>query len=159
VRGVAVQNVVVRSIVGEINFYSRKEGNYGWLSNFWQAAQVVDGAEYPTNEHFYQSQKANNPALAEWIRSAPTPFAAMKAGRSLRPTELVQDWNSIRVDVMAIGLRAKFTQNPDLKFKLLATGYATLHEDSPSDMYWGKRGEDMLGRLLMQIREELRQRQ
>ncbi len=57
---------------------------------------------------------------------------------------------------MKNGLRAKFTQNSDLKEKLLATGNAVLHEDSPTDMIWGAKGKDMLGKLLMQIREELR---
>jgi predicted NAD-dependent protein-ADP-ribosyltransferase YbiA (DUF1768 family) len=43
-----------------------------------------------------------------------------------------------------------------LKEKLLATGDAILHEDSPTDVFWGKKGEDWLGKLLMKVRDEIR---
>lgn len=80
----------------------------------------------------------------------------MQAGRSLRKHEFVSSWDTIKVHVMLVALRAKFTQNEDLRTKLLETGTAVLHEDSPTDMFWGKRGKDMLGRLLMRVRKEIR---
>lgn len=139
----------------EINFYTR-DGEYGWLSNFYRAKQVVGVLVYPTNEHYYQSQKARDKFVHDWIGSAPTPFLAMQAGRSLRRgKELVDNWDDMKVDVMLKGLRAKF-QNSELKAKLLATGDATIHEDSPTDSFWGIRGKDMLGKLLMRVRSELR---
>lgn len=142
----------------EVNFYSRKY-EYGWLSNFWRCPQVVDGVTYPTNEHFYQSEKSNDKDIKMWIAAAPNPFLAMKAGRSLRSHEMVDYWDKIKVDVMLKGLRAKFTQNAELKQKLLDTGDAILHEDSKTDLFWGCLGEDMLGKLLMRVRDELRQSQ
>jgi len=57
---------------------------------------------------------------------------------------------------MITAIRAKFSQNPELKRKLLDSGDRKLHEDSPSDMYWGVKGQDKLGRILMNIRDELR---
>ena len=60
---------------------------------------------------------------------------------------------------IALQARAKFIQHPDLREKLLSTGDAILHEDSPWDKYWGYAkggGLDRLGKLLMQVREELR---
>ncbi len=68
----------------EINFYSRKE-EYGWLSNFERCTQEVDDLVYPTNEHYYQSQKAKEQNVFFWIVSAPSPYLAMIAGRGLRP--------------------------------------------------------------------------
>ncbi len=54
-------------------------------------------------------------------------------------------------------LNKKF-QNPELKEKLLSTGTAILIEDSKTDNFWGigKKGEgkNMLGKLLMEIREQ-----
>lgn len=144
----------------EINFYLKDE-KYGWLSNFWRVKQVCHGIEYPTNEHFYQSRKAKDEQVARWIASAPTPFLAMCAGRSLRRKELRDDWDKegIRIAIMHFGLIEKFEQNEELKQKLLATGEAILHENSPTDMFWGKKGKDMLGRLLMTVRKEIRERE
>ena len=141
--------------MNEINFYYRKK-RYGWLSNFERAKQVVNGAVYPTNEHYYQSMKTNDLDIWEWIRNAPSPYLAMVVGRGLRKKEIGDDWDEIKVEVMLKGLRAKFTQNADLREKLLATGDAVIHEDSPTDMLWGKKGKDMLGKLLMRVREEIK---
>lgn len=142
----------------EINFYTTRDeygwNEYGWMSNFWRAGQIVDGIEYPTNEHFYQSQKAIWPTDAEEIRRAARPWTAMRMGRLLKMIR--PNWERVKVEVMFKGLRAKFGQNLDLKEKLLATGDAVIHENSPSDLFWGKKGQDMLGKLLMRVREELR---
>jgi len=139
----------------EINFYSRKT-DYGWLSNFERASQIVGEFTYPTNEHFYQAHKALHKDVQKWIREAPSPHLAMKAGRSLRPHEMNPRWDAMKLNIMLLGLRAKFAQNFELQKKLLATGDAVLHEDSPTDMFWGKKGQDWLGKLLMQVREEIR---
>ena len=140
----------------EINFYFRKKET-GWLSNFWRAKQVVRGYYYPTNEHFYQAMKANDNNIIQWISEAPNPFLAMKAGRSLRKgKEFIKNWDNLKVNIMYEGLLAKFSQNTNLKEKLLATEDAILHEDSPSDMFWGKKGKDMLGKLIMKVRGVLR---
>ena len=155
----------------EINFYLLDE-NYGFLSNFdrtpvivdededrikreWVAASEGTWIEYPTNENYYQSEKAIDKKMKRWIASAPTPYAAMMAGRSLRKKEMVHNWDERKVAVMKKGLRAKF-RNPTLRQKLLDTGDAILHEDSPTDMFWGKKGADMLGKLLMEVRDEIR---
>ena len=140
----------------EINFYIREEP-YGWLSNFERTPFTLDGIMYyPTNEHFYQSQKAFNPAIQEWIRTASNAWLAMKAGCSLREgKELRGDWQEIKLKIMYKGLQAKF-KNPELREKLLLTGDLPIHEDSPDDYFWGKKGQDWLGKLLCKVRDELR---
>ena len=56
--------------------------------------------------------------------------------------------------------RAKFTQNEELKKKLIDTGDATLIEGNTwNDTFWGVCngvGENNLGKILMKIREELK---
>lgn len=146
--------------MSRIGFYSRDE-TYGWLSNFHRSDQEVDGLIYKTNEHYYQSKKALNLEFQNWIRLAPNPFHAMKTGRALRLGkigELRPDWEKVKLNIMLNGLRAKFN-NLLLKRKLLATGDSYLYEDSPSDTYWGLvngKGENYLGRLIMQVRDEIR---
>ena len=53
-------------------------------------------------------------------------------------------------------LRAKFSQNSSLRKLLLGTRNAFLAEDSPTDTFWGIKGKNMLGKLLMRVRDELR---
>lgn len=135
-------------------FYIREKAN-GFLSNFWREGFRINGFWYPTNEHYYQSQKAKVDDVCFWIREAPSAWLAMKAGRSLRKHEVRADWDTFKFRVMKDGLYAKFAQNDELKTCLLATGDAAIHEDSPTDMIWGIKGQDMLGFLLMEVREEL----
>lgn len=147
-----------------IKFYIREEP-YGFLSNFWRAEQLVidqfgNEEYYPTNEHFYQSQKAKNSVMREWIANAPNAFAAMKAGRALRPNEVRENWELDKTRVMLIGLRAKFSWrgNKDIRDQLVDTGDAILVEDSPTDMVWGGSlpgSKNMLGNLLMKVRGEI----
>jgi len=142
----------------KIGFYLRTD-KYGWMSNFHRARQLIDGFWYQTNEHYYQSMKANQTRVADWIARAPKAYHAMKAGRALREEEMVEDWESKKKEVMLQGLKQKFGQHPDLAEKLLATGDAHLSENSPTDMYWGgalEGSQNMLGNLLMEVRSMLR---
>lgn len=140
----------------DIDFY-QTTGDYAYMSNLYLCPQTVDGVTYASNEHYYQSQKANDVRMQIWIGFAPTPFAAMCAGRALRPWEIVEDWTEEhRIEIMLKGLRAKF-QDPGLRERLLKTGDAIIHENSPRDKFWGKKGRDLLGKLLMQVRDEIRE--
>ena len=68
------------------------------------------------------------------------------------------DWDTVKNDVMKQALVSKFTQNPQLKIKLLNTGDAPLHEYTNRDSYWALPGSDNLGKLLMEVRESLKTR-
>jgi hypothetical protein len=138
-------------------YFYLKDGAYGWLSNFWPSKFIgEDNLPYETVEHYYQSRKTLDPLVREWIRSAPKPYLAMKAGRNLRYKDrLAPDWDQYKHIVMLNALRWKFQQNSELREKLIATGEVRLEEDSPDDMYWGRLGENMLGNLLRKVRNEL----
>lgn len=100
--------------------------------------------------------KTHIPEEQEMVRNLPSPRDAKFAGSHVT---LRKGWIDRRNEVMLTALRAKFTQHEDLREKLLSTGDAILHENSPWDKYWGYVGGiglDMLGKLLMQVREELR---
>ena len=135
-----------------IYFYSNNQ--YALLSNFYVSFFSLDGRNWPSVEHYYQAQKTTDWREREKILGAETPKIARTLGRTV---QLRPDWEEIKKDVMKKALLAKFSQNPNLKAKLLATGEAILHEDSPHDMYWGVRGKDQLGKLLMEVRETLRE--
>jgi ribA/ribD-fused uncharacterized protein len=141
-------------------------GRFGFLSNYHACLQTVDGESYPTNEHYYQSEKTSDPTVKWWIRNAPSPWLAMKAGQALRPgRELRKDWNDkTRLDVMLKGLRAKF-KNPEMFQLLAATHPHEILEVNINDLFWGigkvgvlgnYSGQNHLGKLLVKVREEIR---
>ena len=75
--------------------------------------------------------------------------------RPLRP-----DWEAVKDDVMRVAVRAKFTQHEELRELLLSTGDEALVEHTTNDAYWGDGGDgsgkNMLGKILMEVRAELR---
>ena len=129
--------------------------DYFFLSNFYEAPVTYDGITYRSNEAAFQAQKTlDRAARARFAEMDPA--TAKKAGRrvSLRP-----DWEDVKVGVMREIVRAKFTQNDDLKAALRATGDAPLEEGNTwGDRTWGTvngKGRNLLGQILMDIRQEL----
>jgi ribA/ribD-fused uncharacterized protein len=142
-----------------IEFYS-KIPTYREFSNFFPSAFDLDGKRWPTTEHYFQAQKFTaTPEYQEEIRLAKTPEKAKNLGGS-REKPIRADWDQVREDVMKKALKAKFTQNADLKALLLGTGNRPLVEANPTDSYWGygrtKKGKNRMGILLQQLRDELR---
>jgi len=142
-----------------IYFYSWKKA-YFEFSNFSLHPIVIDGKTYATNEHYFQVKKFKDYSYAEEIRNAPTPAKAKSMGLS-RKFEIHNNWDEYRIKVMKDAVLAKFTQHSKLKELLLSTGDAILVEDSPTDTFWGigknRTGKNMLGIILMQVRELLRE--
>lgn len=136
----------------EILFYSRRK-DYAFLSNFYPSPIMIDGLHWPTVEHYYQAKKTLDPAIRERIRVASTPAEAKRLGRNFKPRK---DWENIKIKIMKKALWIKFTQNINLGVMLLGTGEAVLHEDSPHDRVWGIHGQDLLGKLLMEVRTGMR---
>jgi ribA/ribD-fused uncharacterized protein len=136
----------------------RFDGEHAFLSNFHPSPIMTPtGLAFPTAEHLYQALKTNDLAWFERIRLASTPGMAKHFGRA---APRVNGWDEMKVRVMRGVLRAKFTQNVDLLQKLLATGDAGLIEGNTwGDRFWGVcrgEGENHLGKLLMELREEMR---
>jgi N-glycosidase YbiA len=129
-----------------------------FMSNFYRGAPfTLDHKVFATSEHYYQTQKwiCVDPVYAEKVRTAPTAAEAKKLGGSTHKP-MRADWEDVRVEVMRRAIHAKFTQNADIREKLLATGNDALHEDAPLDSVWGLVGKDLLGRLLIEERTLLR---
>jgi len=132
-------------------------GQYGFLSNFYEAPITYDGRVWPTTEHAFAAFKTVHHNEQEYIREQPSPGAAKRAGRSV---ELRPDWEQVKVSVMYAVCYAKFQQHPDLGKRLLATGDAVLIEGNTwGDREWGcvdGRGRNLLGQTLMNVRTALR---
>jgi len=131
--------------------------NY-FLSNFYEAPVMYQGLTYQNNEAAFQAQKT----LDENERIKFTELNPSEAKYLGRHIKLRPDWENIKTNVMYEICLAKFTQNPDLKEKLLATNDKHLEEGNTwGDKIWGTVngiGENRLGTILMKIRNELMER-
>lgn len=150
---------------GVISFYRANERPYGVLSNLYPREIEFEGRIFPTSEHAYQAGKAIKPAVREWILAAPSPSLAAMAAHGLYTWDVVPNWATIKFDRMRAVLRAKFTQHPDLAEILLSTGTNRLVEvgtvNNAVNRLWGEvngKGENMLGIMLMELREQLSHR-
>jgi len=131
---------------------------YSFLSNFYPSDVWYDGVLYPTVEHAYQAAKTFDEQDRKKILEAKTPGQAKRLGRKIK---IRDDWEKIKVYVMYELVLQKFCRHPQLRRKLLETKDQTLVEGNKwGDKFWGvdletKKGRNMLGKLLMQVREEL----
>ena len=140
-----------------INFYSTGD-EYGCFSNFAAYPIKLDGKMWPTSEHYFQAQKFDDVEHSDAIRKAKSPMIAVRMGRD-RKKKLRRDWESVKVSIMTDAVRAKFSQHEDLRDVLLGTGDAKIVEHTENDDYWGDggdgRGKNMLGQILMRVRQEI----
>jgi len=144
-------------------YFYKVENPYGYLSNFSPHGIYIDGADWPTVEHYYQAQKyvgSPNQSVIPSIAGAPTPKAAAAIGRD-RTLILRPDWEEVKRQIMRAAVLQKFLTHLDIQAKLLATGDKILIEDSPKDYYWGcgadRTGHNYLGKILMAVRQEIRE--
>ena len=142
-----------------IHFYSVSE-EYGEFSNFAGYSIQLDGKRWPTSEHYFQAMKFQENSHREAIRKEKSPLQAARLGRD-RKRPLRRDWESVKVSIMRKAVLCKFTQHEDLRELLLSTGEAKLIEHTTNDAYWGDGGDgsgkNMLGRILMEVRTQLRE--
>ena len=130
--------------------------DYFFLSNFYEVPVEYDGLKYGSSEAAFQAQKCEFPSKRKEFQNL-HPSKSKALGRKVT---LREDWDEVKNRVMLEIVRNKFKQNPELKEKLIATGDAYLEEGN----WWGDRtwgvcngvGENRLGKILMKVRDELK---
>ena len=132
---------------------------YAFLSNFHETPIEYRGLVYGSTEAAFQAQKC----LREEEKAQFTAFSPGKSKGVGRRVRLRPYWEDVKTGLMEEIVRAKFAQHPDLAEKLKATGDLVLVEGNHwGDTCWGVdtrtgQGENRLGKILMKVREELRQ--
>ena len=128
-----------------------------WFSNMVAEPVEIDGIMWPSVENYYQAMKTEDKILqAQFVLLSPS--QAKYTGRTV---DIRPDWDQVKVQVMEKALIAKFSA-PNNKSRLLQTEDSILVEwNNWGDKFWGVdirtfKGENMLGRLLMEIRSLLR---
>jgi ribA/ribD-fused uncharacterized protein len=138
-------------------------GRYFFLSNFSEHPFWYNGRQWKTVEHAFQAAKCMNGSDYDKIHQAATPGEAKRLGRRCT---LIPNWDNIRIDIMRECLLMKFLCNDELLSQLMSTGDEELVEGNTwNDTFWGRvkkgdgswKGNNMLGKLLMEIRENCRE--
>ena len=147
----------------EIRFYRASETPFGCFSNLYRRPIEFEGCTYPTAEHAYQAGKARKKEVREWLMAAPSPSLLAMAAHGLYYWDVTPGWSTAKFARMKAVLQAKFSQHLDLREILAQTGAARLVEsatvDNAVNRLWGEVdgvGRNMLGVLLMEVRDEMR---
>lgn len=144
-----------------IYFYSTTDA-HGAFSNFARYGFELDGTYWKTAEHYFQAQKFAGTKHEIDIQRAHNPKQAAQMGRD-RSRPLRKDWEDVKDDVMRRAVLKKFETHDDIRRMLLDTGDADIVENAPGDYYWGcgqdGSGKNMLGKILMETRAILREKQ
>ena len=147
-------------------------GHSSKLSNHHRCIFTVNGTEFISVEQFYMYSKASHfhdHSTALEIMKSENPILAWSLGKKMKGFDQ-ENWRSVQNAFMKSGLNAKFQQNPELGKYLEDTADCMLVEANPHDSYWGVglplhgagtwqqelwKGKNMLGKLLMEVREGL----
>lgn len=141
----------------QVFFY---EQDFYVLSNFSAFSLEWDGIRFDTSEAAYHWMKFPlSPGIRTKIQYANSAHDAFKIAEHFKGQRR-GDWDGVKIDIMRNILRAKTAQHEYVRRKLLATGDRELIEDSWRDDFWGwgpnRDGQNMLGKLWMEVRAELR---
>lgn len=156
-----------------ILIFKTPEEEWGEFCNPYPAPFTYMGIRFETVEQFLYYMRAvfgRSKATAEKILACGGDSSALiKTSKKQRILEN-NSWETVRSQVMRIGMRQKFLQNPELRKKLLSTGFKLLVEMPkegilgrllPGSEDWirdpGKwKGKNSTGKVLMQVRTDLR---
>lgn len=132
------------------------------FSNLAPYSIELEGEIWKSVEHYYQFKKfeKTDPEYAQKIRNAETGKDVKSL--SMQNKNYTENWEKEKVKIMKTAVRKKFESHKYLENLLLYTGNENLVEANPEDYFWGEgkdgTGKNMMGHILMEIRENLRKK-
>ncbi|MCP5236574.1 MAG: NADAR family protein [Zoogloeaceae bacterium] len=162
------ENCLLRTYVrGEVVVVYKTKEDFGGLSNMASGFPLqINGVRILTTEALYQACRfPHMPEVQREIIGQHSPMTAKMKSKPHRKDSR-SDWDAVRYKVMRWCLRVKLAQNyEEFGRLLLATRDRPIVEQSRKDDYWGAKladetgdtliGQNVLGRLLMELREKL----
>lgn len=139
---------------------------YDFLSNMYKLSTPISllfpdmshALEFTCAEAAYQAYRCADPADRYKFVNIDGP-AAKTLSHNIKARS---NWDAIKTKCMKHVISEKFKNNPDLAARLLDTGNADLiNENAQNDCFWGVcggEGENMLGKILMEERFELKRK-
>ena len=151
-------------IQAEVAAFLRTSDTFGAFSNMHSgfALRVVDH-HVPATENYYQAMRFPHlPGFQAEILAQPHPVKAKRLAYT-RSKETRADWYDVNIPLMRHSLRLRYGHHPDEMAELFAkTKDIPIVEISNRDNFWGTfnkngilRGENILGRLWMELRQEV----
>lgn len=135
---------------------NRFKGEYDFLSTRYPCHVFWEGQEYRSAEAAFQASKCED----EKERKAYAGCSADKAILKGKEQTPYPGWEEAQVGIMETIIQAKFEQNPTLIKKLTDTrNRVLLNGNNKQETFWGIdlyswRGENRLGKILMNIRDK-----
>ena len=145
-----------------------------WYTHGMRSEFKYKGLKFFNSEQAFMWEKAvffNDIDIAEEIiKFGHEPKAAKHMGRQIKGFD-AQKWSEVSFDIMVNVNYEKYSQSPWLKEILLSTENKTIVESSPVDLVWGIgihwenddcldeskwRGQNLLGKALMEVRKKLK---
>ena len=154
-------------------FFHNPDEENGYLSNWYLCSFKDSENSYTSTEQYMMYKKAmlfNDLDIAKKIMATSSASKIKAFGRKVKNFN-EEIWNDNKVNIVTEGNYLKFSQNESLKKQLLDTDDTTLAECAVKDIIWGIglsmtsslrfdksnwRGENLLGKCLMTVRERLR---
>ena len=141
-----------------VDFY-KEHGPLGYLANYSNHGFIKDGVYYKTAEHYYQASKFDDEKIRQKIINSPTPKEASIIGRD-RNNIRKKDWSHQKLDEMYMAVYLKFSQNKDIRSKLIETRNKEIREMTTKESYWGigpnLDGINHIGKILMRVRKKVK---
>ncbi|MFR3529720.1 MAG: NADAR family protein [Lachnospiraceae bacterium] len=155
-----------------ICFHNPDEEN-GYLSNWFLSEFTVGGITFSSMEQYMMYEKAvlfKDQTIAEKILQTDDVAKIKALGRTVHNFD-DNVWAKEREGIVYNGVLEKFRQNPELAEKLERTDEEIIAECAVKDRIWGIglsmedenrrcidkwRGQNLLGKILMQVREDIR---
>lgn len=147
--------------------FGKTKEKYGGLSNMASGYPlVIEDVAVLSSEALYQACRfPDNPEVQQLILDQHSPMTAKMVSKPHRD-ETREYWEEIQVEIMAWCLRVKLLHNWEKFGGVLAeTGAKQIVEKSRRDRFWGAvpspedgmlHGVNMLGKLLMDLRQQVR---
>lgn len=157
-----------RYLRSESVVFRKTREEWGGLSNMASGFPVwVSGIQFPSSEALYQACRYPHiiDAQKEIIAAHSAMAAKMKSKKYYKYT--LEPWDALRVPIMKWALRVKYAYHPTTFGRiLLATGEKPIVEEGYKDPFWSAQPQDdgtllgynVLGRLLMELREQIQEK-
>ena len=154
-------------------FFHNPDEENGYLSNWFLSEFTVGGITFSSMEQYMMYEKAvlfKDQTTAEKILQTDDVAEIKALGRTVQNFD-EEVWTKEREGIVYRGVSEKFRQDPELAEKLEKTGEEIIAECTVKDRIWGIgfsmedenrlcidkwRGKNLLGKILMRVREDIR---